>query len=175
MKKGLILITAVLLLAAGFYFFGYRNSAGSEEAKVESAVAAEEGAASDLPWLPITKADGSRLMVKDLEGKTVLVLFQPDCDHCQREAVQIRENLSHFDDYQLYFVSDAALPQISQFAKEYELEGIRNVHFAQASVNDIIYTVGPVPSPSLFVYSENGRLVKDFKGETPVEQIIPYL
>lgn len=174
MKKGFILIIAVLLLAAGFYYFGYRNTAGSEEAKVESAVA-EEAAASDLPWLPIVKADGSRLVVKDLKGKTVLVLFQPDCDHCQREAVQIRENLSHFDGYQLYFVSDAALPQISQFAKEYELEGIRNIHFAQASVNDIIYTVGPVPSPSLFVYSENGRLVKDFKGETPVEQIIPYL
>jgi hypothetical protein len=30
-------------------------------------------------------------------------------------------------------------------------------------------------SPSLFIYSEKGLLVKIFKGETPIEQILPAL
>lgn len=134
-----------------------------------------ENTATDLPWLPITQLDGSTTLVKDIKGKTVLVLFQPDCDHCQRETVQIRENLSHFDEYELYFVSDADLPQISKFAQDYQLAGIDNIHFAQATINDIIQTVGPIQSPSLFVYSKNGRLVKSFMGETPIEQILPHL
>lgn len=171
MKKSLLIVIGVLLIAAGFYYFYYGNTQKQEQT-VPMVV---ESASNDLPWLPITYLDGSGTLVKDIKGKTVLVLFQPDCDHCQRETVQIREHLSHFDGYELFFVSDANLPEIGQFAQEYQLADIDNIHFAQATINDIIQTVGPIQTPSLFVYSKEGRLVKSFIGETPIEQILPHL
>lgn len=178
MKKGIIVIVAVVLVLVLIFYLDNVNSKSANR-ETESASTTETAPktataaviSSDLPMMPLTRLDGSRLMAKELKGKTVLVLFQPDCDHCQREAVQIRENLKAFEDYTIYFVSDAALPQLDQFAQAYDLAGKNNVHFAQASVNDIIHTLGPVEAPSVFVYSEEGRLVDSFIGETPIEEI----
>ncbi|WP_162051792.1 TlpA family protein disulfide reductase [Pontibacter pamirensis] len=180
MKKGIYIIAGVVLVLLLIFFIDNLNS---KSATRETAPAAEEAPSAttaavvpnDLPMMSLTRLDGSSLMAKDLEGKTVLVLFRPDCDHCQRETVQIRENLEAFEDYTIYFVSDAGLPQLSQFAREYDLADKNNIYFAQASVNDIIHTLGPVEAPSVFIYSEEGRLVGSFIGETPIEEIISAL
>lgn len=178
MKKGILIIVGVVVALALIIFIDNLNGqSDDEEAPVQetsTATAAAPAATvsnNDLPMMPLTRLDGSRLVAKNLQGKTVLVLFQPDCDHCQREAVQIRENLEAFDDYAVYFVSDAALPQLRQFAQEYDLADKSNVYFAQASISDILNTLGPVQAPSVFVYSEEGRLVDSFIGETPVKEI----
>lgn len=130
---------------------------------------------SDIPWLPLTAPDSTQYMAKSIRGKAVLILFQPDCDHCQREAVQIQEHLPAFNGYNLYFISDASLDQLNKFALAYKLEGNRNVHFAHTTLNYILNTYGPIASPSLYIYSEKGRLIKAFNGETPIEEIIKHL
>jgi cytochrome oxidase Cu insertion factor (SCO1/SenC/PrrC family) len=130
---------------------------------------------TDLPNLPLTKLDGTSLQANNLTGKTILFFFQPDCDHCQRETVQIRENLSAFRDYQVYFISNYPQAELAKFAQEYKLAFEPNVVFAQATLEGILNTVGPMESPTMFVYSDKGRLVNTFKGETPIAQILPAL
>ncbi|KAA5540591.1 TlpA family protein disulfide reductase [Adhaeribacter rhizoryzae] len=132
-------------------------------------------AATDLPQLPLTKLDGTKLMANNLTGKTILFFFQPDCDHCQRETAQIRENLQAFRDYQVYFITNYPQDALTKFAQEYKLAFEPNFVFAQASIEDILNTVGPMESPSMFIYTAEGRLVKAFKGETPITQILPAL
>lgn len=177
-KEGLIAMIVVLVLGGAYLYY---EASQSEKASVQQRnvippmpAMAKKEIPSELPMLPITKLDGSKLTTKQLKGKTVLVLFQPDCDHCQREAEAIQKHLSAFDGYTLYFVSDAALPQLNQFAQDYKLSG-NNIHFASASIYDIIKVMGPLETPSLFVYSEEGRLVKSFIGETPIEKVLPFL
>ena len=51
-----------------------------------------------------------------------------------------------------------------------EMADQRDVHFAQTTINDILNQIGPIETPSLFVYSPEGRLVKSFIGETPIEE-----
>ena len=76
---------------------------------------------NDLPQMVVTKPDGSQLNMKELTGKTVLILFQTDCDHCQREAAAIQENISAFKPYSVYFITTSSHQQIETFAKEYKL------------------------------------------------------
>lgn len=187
MKKGIILLAVTIAVLVAVFLADSvinpeRDIAEPTAENTTAAPAARSAAApvaaaapNDLPKLPITTLDGTKLMVNELKGSTVLVLFQPDCDHCQREAAQIRENIAAFDGYKIYFVSDANLPQLSQFAKTYKLSDQRNVHFAQTTINDILNQVGPIEAPSLFVYSPEGRLVKSFIGETPIEEILKVL
>jgi len=130
---------------------------------------------NDRPDLALTGTDGSQLNAKALSGKSVLIFFQPDCDHCQREAEQIQQNLGAFKDYQLYFISDAALPQIAAFAQTYKLAGNPAIHFSQTSISDIMRTIGSVQLPSVYVYSNEGKLVKTFIGETPIGWILSVL
>jgi cytochrome oxidase Cu insertion factor (SCO1/SenC/PrrC family) len=151
------------------------DSQTTTEESEESQPAAAETAAVDLPNLPLTKTDGTQLMANGLQGKTILFFFQPDCDHCQRETVQMRENLAAFRDYKVYFITNAAMPELSKFAQEYKIAFEPNFVFAHATLEDILNTVGPMESPSLFIYSDKGQLVKVFKGETPIEQILPAL
>ena len=53
----------------------------------------DEAEYNDLPKMKITLVGGSELNMRAIEGKAVLIFYMPDCDHCQREAVEIRENL----------------------------------------------------------------------------------
>ncbi|MHA6246786.1 peroxiredoxin family protein [Pontibacter sp. CAU 1760] len=176
MKKGIIIVVLALLALALIVFLDVRKTSSSaeEEVAVESPTQTQP-TSNDLPMLPMLLQDGSRVIAKNLKGKTVLVLYQPDCDHCQREATQIQENLEAFEGYKVYFVSDAGFAQQRQFAETYKLADLKNVHFATTTINDILEQVGPIEAPSLFVYSEEGRLVKSFIGETPIEQILPVL
>lgn len=128
-----------------------------------------------LPDMLLVRTDGTQRNAQDLEGKVALVLFQPDCDHCQREAVQIREHLEAFKDHTIYFVTSVPLAEIEQFASEYGLKDKENVFFAYTDLQNILTIFGAVPTPSLYLYSSQKRLVKTFNGETPIESILPYV
>jgi len=171
MKKIIFSVLAVLVVVAAIFYLVTKNSA--EQKQAAPAVAA--GPSNDLPWLPLTQLDGTKFTAHSLEGKTILVFFQPDCDHCQRETTQIREHIDAFNGYNLYFVSDATMPQLSKFAVDYKLAASSNVHFTHATPDDIYNAVGGIQVPAVFVFSEKGSLMKAFIGETPIEQILNYL
>ncbi|MGV3503657.1 MAG: TlpA family protein disulfide reductase [Adhaeribacter sp.] len=176
MKKFGMLLGLVLLLAlAGYYFIFRLQPAEPASQSPGPAETPPVPAASDLPDLSGTRLDKTPLRLKEVKGPTVLVLFQPDCDHCQREAKEIKANLPAFKDYTLYFVSNYPLPALEQFATDYGLNQQPNVIFASTSIDAILNTLGPQPSPSLYIYNDRGRLVNKFLGETPIGQILPAL
>ena len=130
---------------------------------------------NDLPSMLIKKTDSTYVKTKTLSGKTILILFFPDCDHCQREAKAIQEHLDSFKDYNLYFISTAPAPQLDNFSNDYGLSGKDNIHFATTTVPDILDNFGPVDAPSIYIYSAEGKRTKSFNGETAIEEILKSL
>ncbi len=188
MRKTVFAVLVLLLIAAaGYYFVTNRGAvdAGTRTVATETTPPAQspEPAAeaspapvqNDLPEMPLLRSDGTQTTARSLTGNVILVFFLPDCDHCQREARQIGNNLNAFKDYALYFVSTAPLPEQEKFGKEYNLSGQPNVSFAQASPDELYKHFGLFPTPTVYIYREGGRLVKVFRDETPVEQIIAAL
>lgn len=135
----------------------------------------KEETKNDLPQMQITLLDESVLNAKKIAGKTVMVLFQPDCDHCQREATQISENLESFKGYKFYFVSSAALTDIARFGNDFNLAGKENIFFGSAPSESIYNNFGPIEAPSIYIYSEEGKLVKQFNGEIAISEILKYI
>jgi hypothetical protein len=133
------------------------------------------GGQNDLPQMVVTKPDGSQLNVNEITGKIVIILFQTDCDHCQREAVAIQENISAFKPYSLYFITTSSRQQIDTFAKEYRLADYPNVHFCLTTSQSILDNFGPIDAPSLYIFSSDRKLVKSFNGETPIGEILKYI
>lgn len=129
---------------------------------------------NDLPQMMLTLKEGSPISAKTLEGKSILIFFQPDCDHCQREAKEISEHIDAFKGYQVYFTSTAALDAMNQFAKDYQLAEKPNIFFAQTTLDEILSSVGPISAPSMFIYSDQ-KLIKHLDGETPIAEILKYL
>jgi peroxiredoxin len=130
-----------------------------------------ESTVNDLPKMAITTLDNSQLAINELEGNNILILFQSDCDHCQREAKEIREHLNSFREYDIYFISADQFQAIQKFGSDYDLIGHKNIHFAVTTVDEVIKNFGSIPTPSVYIYSEK-RLVKKFNGEVAIEKIL---
>jgi thioredoxin-related protein len=173
MKNRIILIVLLLVALIASAYFLYFKKAAPAEIKQEQQQA--EVQQSEIPPLPITSMEGSEFTTRDLKGKLILIFFQTDCDHCQREAKQIQENLKSFKDYKLYFISSNTFPEIQKFSVEYKLAGVPNVYFNFSTAENVVRYFGAMSAPSIFIYSDNGRMVKSFKGEAPVDQVVQYL
>ena len=126
---------------------------------------------NELPEITVTTLDGSKVEVDELKGKNILILFQTECDHCQREAQEIRKHIEEFKDYNLYFISADQWPAIGKFAKDYDLANHANVYFAFTTVQNVLDYFGSIPSPSVYIYVDQ-RLVQKFNGEVPIEKIL---
>lgn len=131
--------------------------------------------ANDLPAMVITLVDGGQVYAKDLSGKTILIFFQPDCDHCQREATQIHDHIEAFKDYEMYFISTAALDQVKKFSEDYHLADRPSVHFAQTELDYIVNSIGSINLPSVFIFSTEGKLIRHFDGEVEIAKILEVL
>lgn len=164
----------ILCIAIGTSLFFQCANNKNENAGGASETKAETSSVNELPSMTVTFVGGGRVNVNELSGKMVLVLFQPDCDHCQREASAIRENLESFTDYKLYFISSSSLPELQQFANDYGLTS-PNIRLGQTSVESIISNFGSIPAPSVYIYSEERKLVQKFNGETEIEKILQHL
>lgn len=176
MKKTWMRVALAVVLSVAVYFVVFREAAPAPPApNVNPEPRAVTAPVSDLPDLTVTKLDNTPLRIKELKGRNILVLFQPDCDHCQRETREIKAHLPAFKGYTLYFVSNYPAGQLRQFSQDYQLASEPNVVFGTTTVEAILQTLGPQPSPSVYIYDGQGRLVKSFLGETKVEKILPFL
>ena len=129
---------------------------------------------NELPLLNVLKIDGRVMSLREAEDKSVLIFFNPDCDHCQREAKDISEQKNVFRDYTLYFISIDSIPKIKQFAREYDLME-DNFIFAQADNYQVYVAVGAFQAvPAIFIY-EKKKLVKKTEGEIKLDELKKYL
>ncbi|HTE34211.1 MAG TPA: redoxin domain-containing protein [Chryseolinea sp.] len=163
MKPILVILINCLIILLG--------CAGKEQQTTSNSVSTS----SDQPDMSITLLDNSVRNIKDLSGKNVLVFFQPDCDHCQREADDIRTNLNAFGKCTVYFITAAPAKEISEFATTYKLSNYPNVFFAFTPAKNILDHYGPISAPSIYIYSDEHKLVKSFNGEVAINEVVKYI
>ncbi len=125
---------------------------------------------NEMPALNVALTDSSKVFLKDLTGKVFLIFFNPDCDHCQREAELLAKNKNVLDGYEVYFVTPDQMPAIVKFANDYKLLE-PNIHFGQAKIPEVIKAVGPINQvPTFFIYKDQ-KLVARNEGELTLEKI----
>lgn len=144
---------------------------GSCAKQEKKEVQAEPVLINELPHLKFTTLEGTATSTRNLQTPLVLILFFADCDHCQREAKEIEKNLDLFNGKTIQFISAEKIPVIQKFAADYGLNNESNVKFGRAESTDVYMNFGSIPTPAIYVYSADKRLIKSFKGETPVAEI----
>lgn len=130
---------------------------------------------NELPDMQVRLMDGNTVDIKGIKSKVILVLFQPDCDHCQNEARQIEAHLDDFQQYDLYFISSASTSEVKTFAEDYNLSGRPKVWFGTTTLESILNNFGGIPAPSLYIYHEGGKLIQELNGEIDISVILKYL
>ncbi|MES2850656.1 MAG: thioredoxin fold domain-containing protein [Bacteroidota bacterium] len=102
----------------------------------------------------------------------VLIFFNPDCDHCQKETKELLAYKEELKEIQIVMVSALPYKMIKDFYAEYNIVSMPNIKMGQ----DATYALGtkykPGKFPAIFVYDTSGTLAKVFAGNAGAPAII---
>jgi peroxiredoxin len=168
--KSVIKRILVLLFVA---FLGFALWDLSQKIQEKKAISRQLAA---LPKLSVYHMDSTRYVHDALpDESTVIVYFNSNCDYCQREVAAFEEQLAAFGQANILFVSSEEIHAIREFSNQFDFSSSPNVQFLKID-EDLVYpTFGAISVPHLFIYSKNGLLVKEYKGETKIEAIVKYI
>lgn len=131
---------------------------------------------SALHNLPLFTLDSTRYVFQNNAQPLAIIFFNSECEHCQYEMREINQKQSLFLNKKLILLSSENISTIIKASEDFGLAHyLPNIHFAKINDEDVFSTFGSVSVPHIFIYDEDGRLIKEFKGETKVEAIAKYL
>lgn len=120
-------------------------------------------------------ADSSTFYTKaDLPKKksVLMLLFSPDCEHCQHETEEIIKRIDDLKDVQIVMSTTQPLYKMKEFARNYGLQRFKNITIGQ----DVSHTLPPFYSirfyPFLAFYNKKKELVSVFEGAMPIDRLI---
>ena len=130
-----------------------------------------------FPILPVfnimTAPDSLKFTKDDLKKKkpTVIILFSPDCSHCQIVTKDLIEHIDLYKKAQIIMVSSLDFNNIKKFYEDYKIADHPNITMGR----DGSYFLGSfykiTSFPSIFVYNKKGKFVKSFEGSVKMEKI----
>ena len=123
-----------------------------------------------VPSFIMTDINNSQINTADLKGDLTIIFFNPDCDHCQREAQSISGSKNLFKGKQLYFISVDELDAIRKFRIDYGLTD-NNFHFAKSDVELIVRAMGPISSVPSMCFYKNGKNTGQLEGEKTAAEL----
>jgi len=127
-----------------------------------------------LPSFKLTKVPDSTSFTKqDLKKNkpTIVMIFSPDCEHCQEETKMLTANIGLFKKAQIIMASPTEYRFLRAFYDEYKIAGHSNIIMGR----DPGYYFGTFYKvrsfPAIFIYDKKGNLITSFSGETPIKEI----
>jgi hypothetical protein len=128
----------------------------------------------NIPNFSLTSIDGKEITNKDLSTKykyTCIIIFSPDCSHCEHEAAEIDKNADKFKNVLFIWDSYREMDQIKKFATKYNLAGKPNMIIGRDGAYTIPTFFRPRMTPFVALY-ENGNFVRVWEqGVEPSELI----
>lgn len=130
---------------------------------------------AQLPDFIFTQTNGIPYLRANLKPNkaTVVMLFDPGCDHCQAQATLIKQAASRLQNVQFVFVSIDEATYVNAFREQYLAGAGLDMVFLldKAFKFDSYFSRSPIPS--LFVYGADNRLRGFWKNEeVPIQDIL---
>lgn len=129
----------------------------------------------NVPPLQLLLQDSATKYTKaDLPKKkpVLVMMFSPDCDHCQHTAEAFAANADKLKDIHILMITTAPLHRMKEFAETYKLSAMANVVMAK----DIYYLLPPFfdmrSFPFMALYNKKGDLIKAVDGSIAVDKLL---
>ena len=154
-----------LFLILPFFIFVLSQCTSTKKSVVD--------ASKEIPYFTFYTLDSQRFTKDSFDDKrTKLILyFNSECDHCEKQAKWLSEDIEAFSDLELTFVSFEEMEAIKAFRDKYNFNQ-NNITFIQDSRLTFSDKFGVESFPSILLYTKKGKLIHKFEGETKVEKIL---
>ena len=108
----------------------------------------------------------------DKKKQVMIMLFSPDCDHCQHETEAIIKNIDRFKDIQIVMATTLPFEKMKEFYTKYELARFSNivVGYDKSFLLPVYYNIRNLPF--LAFYDKKKELIDVFEGSLPVEKVL---
>lgn len=128
-----------------------------------------------LPPFQLLLGDSTTLYTKNALPKkkpVLLMLFSPECSHCQHAAEELVQYKAQLKDIQIILATLHSITQMNAFAGQYGLKNLPNVVLGK----DLYYILpsfyGIHNLPYMAFYKKNGALIRAVEGALPMEKVI---
>ena len=168
MRKFLKYLLLALLLVAGGWLITRTHQ--SYQAKKETTERIQT-----LQHACFESLTGGQICVDEFDNQkpTIIIYFNPECEHCQYEASEIGKQAEHFENANTILVTpDDSVKRVEAFAVKYHLWEVDNLVVLLDRNKQFINQFGTSIFPSVFIYGTDKKLIKMYKGETKMEAII---
>ena len=168
MKKLIGCFFLALFLAAGL---------SAQDHNLTGDTQPEPGDNAPFPDISITQPNGT-VLTKDglIQNRPIIVFyFDPDCDHCQQQAMWVVEKILDFRGTQMVWISWGELEMIQGFADKYFAGGAKSIRFGKDTNYAFDNWFGYSEVPSIYVYNAQWQRIASFKHETKAENILKVL
>jgi thioredoxin-related protein len=128
-----------------------------------------------LPPLQLLLPDSiTKYNKEDIPKKTpvLIMLFSPDCEHCQHEAEELAAQKENFKHIHVIMVSTYPFYRIKDFADAYGLSGLQNVVVAKDPSYFLMTFYNIRNLPYMGLYNKKGKLIETVEGSKPMETIL---
>lgn len=167
MKKTIIKLSIIILVVG---VLGYLGVQITHKLKVKKEMAEK---IAMLPEFTFYKLNGEEFSKKDLKPDMPVVVFHfnPDCENCQHETMDITEHISMLEGSQIMMVSGKSKEKIDTFVTYFKLNEHPEIVVLHDR-NDKFFDVFALGMyPATLIYSSKQELVKYYKGEVRIEAI----
>lgn len=131
-----------------------------------------------LPEFRLLRTDGKTWLTRDdlAKGKPVMImLFNPDCDHCQKQTWAIRQGIDRLGDLQIVMATYRNLKMIGQFEELYELYRFPAIRAGRDEQYRLIPHYRVSSLPLMAVYDRNWLFLDTVKGDQGIDPILKTL
>lgn len=106
------------------------------------------------------------------KGKPVLLMiFSPDCSHCQNVTKEIVKNIAHFKKAQIIMITWLPYADMTAFYKDYKIANYPEIKMAWDSKYFFLPYYNVRNYPKLIVYDKKGKYVKEFQGDVDIDDV----
>lgn len=128
-----------------------------------------------MPLFRLVKVDSTEYIssYQIPEGRSsILIYFDPDCEHCQRETKSILQNIGQFKTTNLYWITNGDIEETINFSKHFHLDTVPNAVISR-DCNFSFYGVFLPPTvPFIAVYDKKKKLSRIYNSETDLQAIL---
>jgi thioredoxin-related protein len=128
-----------------------------------------------FPPVKLLMADSVSFYTKDDLPKkkpVMLMLFNPQCEHCQHETEELVKNIDKFKDIQIVMSTSMLFDSLLTFREKYKLAQYKNIVVTQ-DTHFFLYSFFTVHNlPFLAFYNKRKELISVFEGSMPIERVL---
>ena len=114
---------------------------------------------------------------KDLDKKkpSMLMMFNPKCEHCQHETEELIKHIDQFKNIQIVMTTSMLFDSMMAFREKYKLAQYKNIVVAQ-DANYFLFSFYLNHSlPFLAFYNQKMELISVFEGGLPMDKVLKEL